>query len=286
MYHTALDGSFSVSGLLMAGIVLLLAVGLVACGGDTPEATGGDAAASESDVPPNTLTQSEKEEGWMLLFDGKSFEHWTGLGRDQIPEGHWVVEDGTIRKIKSGDVPAAPDGQPLEGGDIMTKETFRDFEFAFEWKISKAGNSGVKYNVSEDLSTQHEPVYAALGFEYQILDDDRHPDRKEANHRAGALYDMISTNSQKQLKPVGEWNKARIVLNGTHGEHWLNGKKVLEYDMDTAQFDSLLAASKYADVEGFADRRSGHIVLQDHTDDAWFRNLKIRRLDGEQMAEN
>jgi hypothetical protein len=266
-------------------MILFLAVGLMACGGDNPEATDQESATMEEASSPNTLTQAERDEGWILLFDGQSMDEWTGLGRDQIPEGHWVVEDGTIRKIQSGDVPAAADGQPLEGGDIMTKDTFRDFEFAFEWRISEGGNSGIKYNVSEELSTQHEPVYAALGFEYQILDDDEHPDSEDPTHRAGGLYDMIPPNDNKQLKPVGEWNQARIVLNGSHGEHWLNGEKVLEFDMDTARFDSLLAASKYADIEGFADRRAGRIVLQDHTDDAWFRNLKVRRLDGDQVAQ-
>lgn len=268
---------------VMAGVV---AFGLTACGGGSPDTSGQESAAMEEEAAaPNTLSQAEQDEGWMLLFDGESMEHWTGLGRDMIPEGHWVVEDGTIRKIKSSEVPRAEDGQPLEGGDIMTKETFRNFEFSFEWKLSKAGNSGVKYNVSEELSTQHEPVHAALGFEFQVLDDDRHADGEDPTHRAGGLYDMIAPNDNKQLKPVGEWNTSRIVLNGMHGEHWLNGEKVVEYDMDTAEFDSLLAASKYADIEGFAERRSGHIVLQDHTDDAWYRNLKVRRLDGDQMAQ-
>lgn len=278
------------SMLLRRHIFVLAMVGsmgfvLMGCGGESPETTGDASAEMDTaSAEPNTLTQAERDNGWMLLFDGESMDQWTGLGRDQIPEGHWVVEDGTIRKIQSGDVPAAEDGQPLEGGDIMTKETFRDFEFAFEWRITEAGNSGVKYNVSEALSTKNEPVHAALGFEYQVLDDDEHPDSKEPSHRAGALYDMIPPNDSKQLKPVGEWNQSRIVFDGMHGEHWLNGEMVVEYDMDSARFDSLLAASKYADIEGFAERRDGHIVLQDHTDDAWYRNLKIRRLGGAQAS--
>lgn len=232
----------------------------------------------------NALTTMEREEGWRLLFDGESLDQWTGLGRDSIPEGHWRVDDGAIQKVASGDVPTAPDGQPLEGGDIMTTDTFRDYEFVFEWKVAPGANSGVKYNVSEELSTSMEPQYAALGFEYQVLDDDRHPDGELPSHRTGGLYDMIPPNDAKQLRPVGEWNESRIVFRGMHGEHWLNGATVVEYDMDSPRFDSLLAASKYADIPGFAERRAGHIVLQDHGDDVWFRNLKIKEIPAEQDA--
>lgn len=227
---------------------------------------------------PNTLTESEQEAGWELLFDGERFTGWTGLGRDTIPEGHWEVVDGTIHKVESGDVPTAEDGQPLEGGDIMTTDRYRNFELKLEWKTSKGGNSGIKYNVSDSLSTAHEPKYAALGFEYQLLDDERHPDSEQPSHRAGALYDLVPPNEKKSLNPVGEWNHARVILRGSTGQHWLNGEKVVEYDLDTAHFDSLFAASKYTDIEGFRTRRAGHIVLQDHGNDFWFRNIKIREL--------
>ena len=213
---------------------------------------------------------------WVSLFDGSTLEGWRGLGRDGIPEGHWTVEDGAIKKIASGEVPSAADGQPLEGGDLMTIATFRDFEFAWEWKVSPAGNSGIKYNVSEEMSTSHEPRYAALGFEYQMLDDEQHPDAELPSHQAGALYDLIPANEARVLRPVGEWNESRIVFRGNHGEHWLNGQKIVEYDLETPRMDSLVAASKYAGVEGFADRREGHIVLQDHKDAVWFRNLRVR----------
>lgn len=161
----------------------------------------------------------------------------------------------------------------------MTVATFENFELSFEWKISAAGNSGVKYNVSEAMSLAHPPPNAALGFEYQILDDDKHPDAKNgANRTAGAIYDMIAPQG-KTLRPVGEFNHARIIFNRGYGEHWLNGKKIVEYDLGTAHFDSLLATSKYRDIAGFAEKRSGHLVLQDHTDAAWFRNLKIRMIE-------
>lgn len=259
----------------LGGFGLLLVAGLVVtgCGSGEQEST----SQSES-AAPNTLTQSEVEAGWQLLFDGESMNQWTGLGRDSVPSAHWQVEDGTIHKLESDNVPTQADGQPLEGGDIMTVETYRDFEFAFEWRVAEGANSGVKYNVSESLSVANQPEHAALGFEYQVLDDERHPDAEDPTHRAAGLYDLIAPNENKSLDPPGEWNTARIVLDGMHGEHWLNGELVVEYDMDTARFDSLFAASKYVDIDGFRTRRAGHIVLQDHSDSVWFRNLKVRRL--------
>jgi len=229
-------------------------------------------------VKLNTLTETEKTEGWVLLFDGKTFNGWRCLGQKGIPEGHWIIQNGAIKKVPSGEVPLQEDGQPVEGGDLMTVGTFENFELSLEWKISPAGNSGIKYNVSEDMSTSHPPEHAALGFEYQILDDEMHPDAKAGENRtAAALYDMIAPGG-KTLKPVGEYNTARITFNGNHGEHWLNGIKVLEYDLGTPRMESLLAASKYRNIPGFAMKRKGHIVLQDHTDEVWFRNIKIREI--------
>ena len=289
MLRDMLDYVTSNRTLRLLAACFLITVGLTACEADLDDesqeaetdgasggAASGAAASDDGASGANMLTAAEEGDGWRLLFDGRSLDQWRGLGRDSIPDGHWQVEDGTIRKISSGDVPAAPDGQPLEGGDIMTREVFGDFEFSFEWMVAPGANSGVKYNVSENLSTATEPRYAALGFEYQVLDDDLHPDAEIPSHWAAGLYDMIAPDENKQLRPVGEWNESRIVFRGMHGEHWLNETKVVEYDMDTPRFDSLLAASKYAEIEGFADRRVGHIVLQDHGDDVWFRTLKIR----------
>jgi hypothetical protein len=153
------------------------------------------------DVPtlPNTLTAAEQAAGWRLLFDGKTFNGWRGLGLDSVPTAHWKIETGTIRKLADGQVPRLPDGQPAAGGDLMTRDTFRDFELTWEWKISRAGNSGVKYNVSEELSMANAPNHAALGFEYQMLDDSLHEDNKVPSHRAGAHYDHIPPNDTKVL---------------------------------------------------------------------------------------
>lgn len=249
--------------------LLLLGAFSFGCGADGGEPSGdaaGGAAVATADAGE-----------WRPLFDGASFDGWRGIETEPIPEGHWTVEDGAIRKIASGDVPTAPDGQPLVGGDIMTVETFSSFEFAFEWKVSPGANSGVKYNVSREMSVANVPTTAALGFEYQVLDDDLHPDARVGEHRqAAGLYDMLAPGEGKQLSPVGEWNEGRIVFDHGHGEHWLNGVKVLEFDVGSERFAELLAASKYAPLDGFADLRSGHIVLQDHQDDVWYRNLRIR----------
>ncbi len=227
---------------------------------------------------PNTLTVTEQTAGWRLLFDGKTFNGWRGLGYDTVPTAHWKIENGTIRKLADGQVPRLPDGQPAAGGDLMTRDTFRDFELAWEWKISRAGNSGVKYNVSEEISMANAPNHAALGFEYQMLDDSLHEDNKVPSHRAGALYDLIPPNANKVLKPVGEWNSSTILFRGNHGEHWLNGKQVVDFDLGAPVMDSLLKASKYRDIKGFGNKRAGHIVLQDHVDEVFFRSIKIRRL--------
>ncbi|MGH7560880.1 MAG: 3-keto-disaccharide hydrolase [Gemmatimonadales bacterium] len=240
-----------------------------------------EAAAGQSSAgtPPNTLTPAERREGWRLLFDGRTLSGWRGLGYDTVPTAHWRVEVGAIRKLPSGKVPVQADGQPVKGGDLMTADRFRDFEFSFEWKIAPGANSGVKYNVSEELSLAKASNHAALGFEYQVLDDSLNSDNALATHRAAALYDLIAPGPAKRLAPVGQWNHARIVFRGPHGEHWLNGHKVVEFELGTPRMDSVLAKSKYRTIEGFAARRTGHIILQDHNEEVWFRSLKIRILD-------
>ncbi|HEX7941475.1 MAG TPA: DUF1080 domain-containing protein, partial [Gemmatimonadaceae bacterium] len=172
---------------------------------------------------------------------------------------------------------------------LITEATFGDFELEWDWKMTPAGNSGMKYNVSEELSGGQpsnvlRPAtgapgvsHSAIGFEYQMIDDDRHSDGKLPTHRSGALYDMLVPSADKRLAPVGEWNHSRIVFVGNHGEHWLNGVKVVEYDLGTPRVDSAFAHSKWARTKPwYPEKRTGHIVLQDHGDEVYFRNIKIR----------
>ena len=225
-------------------------------------------------VGPNMLTKAEIADGWILLWDGKSFDGWRGLNREDVPEGHWRIEDNSIHKIAQGEVPVQADGQPVRGGDLMTKETFQNYEFSFEWNVAPGANSGIKYNVDESMSRGG----GALGFEYQVIDDGGHADGAKVTHQAGDLYEIYSSNDQKMLKPVGEWNHGKIVFDGNRGEHWLNGKKIVEYELGSEDFAERFAKSKYTRHEGFADRKKGHIVLQDHNDAAWYRNLKLKVL--------
>ncbi len=223
----------------------------------------------------NVLTDAEKSEGWILLFDGNSFEGWHGLGQAEFPSTHWIINNGTIQRVAKENVPVMADGKPAPGGDIITDQAWKDFEFYFEWKVSPGSNSGVKYNVSEEFSASRGSGRGALGWEYQVIDDKNYKGELRPNHQAGGLYDMIPAMN-KTLKPVGEWNSSKIVFIGSRGEHWLNDVKVVEYDMDTAEFEALYAKSKYFKIPTFKDKKKGHIVLQDHGDAAWYRNLKLR----------
>jgi hypothetical protein len=239
-------------------------------------------AIAQTTKAPNQLTDAERAAGWRLLFDGATLAGWRGIGASGVPEAHWAVEEGAIRKIPSGKVPVQADGQPLQGGDLITDATFSDFELSWEWRVAPGANSGIKYNVSEELSLQIPPKQAAIGFEYQVLDDDRHEDAAIPSHRAGSLYDLMAPGDNKRLSPVGEWNQSTVVLRDNHGEHWLNGVKILEFELGSSEMNAVLAASKYHTIEGFATRRAGHIVLQDHGDEVWFRAIKIRELNGAQ----
>ena len=225
---------------------------------------------------PNILSSAERAAGWRLLFDGRTLRGWRGLGYSGVPAGHWTVEDGAIKKIASATIAAGADGRRP----------------AWDWKMTPVGNSGMKYNVSEELSTGQpsnvlrpatgspRESHSAIGFEYQMIDDDRHSDGKLPTHRSGALYDLITPSANKRLMPIGEWNHSVIVFNGAHGEHWLNGVKVVEYELGSARLDSALAASKFRTISWYAQRRTGHVVLQDHGDEVWFRNIKLRELRG------
>lgn len=244
----------------------------------TPSATT-FGAADFMQVAPNTLTAAEKSAGWRLLFDGTSMKGWHGLGFPNVPAGLWVVEDGAIKHLIGGKGPVQADGQPLTGMDLISDDKFSNFELSWAWKIAETGNSGLKYNVDETLSTAMAPPHAAKGWEYQMLDDVKAEDNKLATHRSGALYDMIPAPDSKKLNAAGQWNRSRIVFNGKHGEHWLNGEKVVEFDIGSTAFDTAFAKSKYSKYPAwFAVRRAGQIVLQDHDGGVWFRDIKIREI--------
>lgn len=219
----------------------------------------------------NVLTQAEKAAGWKLLFDGKTWNGWRGFRREKMPDEGWAIEDGAIKHV------AGNGEQSKQGGDIITVGKYENFELQLEWRISPGGNSGIKYLVDEDMVKSG---YSGLGFEMQVLDDERHPDAKmgvAGNRTASALYDLIAPQN-KALHAVGEWNQVRLIVNGNHVEHWLNGGKVLEYELGSPQLKSLIAESKYKTIPGFGEVRKGHILLQDHGHEVWFRNIKLREL--------
>lgn len=215
---------------------------------------------------PNTLTDAEKQAGWKLLFDGKTTAGWRGYQMDKMPPG-WSVVDGALVRLKGG-----KGGKGAGGGDdIVTVEQFASFDFQLEWKIVTNGNSGVLYHVSEEPITAWH--YAP---EVQILDNTQHPNRTRTQH-AAACYDLYAP-SRDTTRPVGEWNLMRVLVNGPHVEHWLNGVKVVEYELWSDDWNARVAKSKHKEHPKFGTFRTGHIALQDHSDRIEFRNIKIRPL--------
>lgn len=210
----------------------------------------------------NTLTPAEKAGGWKLLFDGKETSGWRAYAHPDFPQKGWGIEDGCL-KNEGG----------VRAGDLVTKETFTDFDLKFEWRVSPGANSGVKYLVKEGTTGK-----AGVGFEYQVLDDDANPDGQLHKHKAGDLYDLIAANSAKRLKPVGQFNQGEIIVRGNHCEHWLNGAKIVECELGSPEFKQAKAASKFAKIPWFGEKRTTVILLQDHGDTVWFRNLKIKEL--------
>jgi hypothetical protein len=219
-------------------------------------------AADAKDEQPNTLTKEEKEAGWQLLFDGKTTKGWRQYRGKEVPDKWQVVEGALVFDPKSG----------KNGGDIVTEKKFANFELVLEWKISEGGNSGLMYRVSEKFGAPYES-----GPEYQLLDNAKHSDGKNRLTSAASCYALYAP-AKDMTKPVGEWNKTRLVVNGNQVEHWLNGKKVVEYELGSADWKKRVADSKFKDLPKFGKEPKGHIDLQDHGNRVEFRNIKIRVL--------
>jgi len=218
--------------------------------------------ASCATIPPapNTLTATEKAAGWQLLFDGQTLHGWRGFRVATQPPPGWEVRDGTLKTVAK-----------VNGAQLITERQFTDFELSWEWRIAVAGNNGVKYFVTEARPN-------APGPEYQMLDDEKHPDGKKAIHQTGSFYDVLPPTTDQSRKTPGEWNASRIIVRGNHVEHWLNGTNVLTYELGSPEVKAGLAKSKFSRERGFGDKIAGPILLTYHQDECAFRNIKIREL--------
>jgi hypothetical protein len=219
------------------------------------------AAPASAASSANSLTDAEKAAGWKLLFDGHSLKGWRLYTKQAAPESGWKVEDGLLKKLPK-----------QRGGDIVTEVKFDDFDLTWEWRIARGGNNGLKYLVTEERAS-------APGHEYQLIDDTGHPDgRLGAKRQTASFYDVLPPVADKPLKPAGEWNLSRVLLQGRHVEHWLNGAKVLEYELGSEALKAAVSQSKFKNAAGFGAKIRGHLMLTDHQDECWFRNVKIREL--------
>ncbi len=218
--------------------------------------------ATESSA--NVLTPEEISQGWKLLFDGTTMNGWHNFGRDGL--AGWTVDSGMMVALGQG-------GD--HGNDIVTNDEFENFELSLEWKISPGGNSGIFFNVQEDTAIK--AIYE-IAPEYQLIDDLGFPEKLAEWQKTAACYAMFLADSNKTLMPVGQFNVTKIIVNNGHVEHWLNGAKVLEYQMWTPQWDSLKMSGKWKDFPLYGSAHKGQIGLQDHGKQSWFRNVKIRNL--------
>jgi len=198
---------------------------------------------------------------WIVLFDGKPTDKLRGYKMKAFPSEQWVIDNGALKTV------------PGKAIDLISVDQFEDFELEFEWKVAPGGNSGVMYRVGETGSA---PWHT--GPEYQVLDDSKHPDGRNPKTSAGSLYALIAPPADKTLKPVGEFNSSRIVFKKNKVEHWLNGAKMVEYEWGSEEVKGLIAKSKFAPMKEFMTRKEGHVDFQHHGQEAWFRNIRIRRL--------
>jgi len=215
------------------------------------------------------------EDQWQVLFDGTNFDNFRRYRGEEAPAEAWVINDDGSMQIQAGN----------RGNDIVTREQYSDFDLRFDWKVAEGSNSGVIYLVSEGVGNvvaegEEDPFRQPFmtGPEYQILDDDNHPNGRNPRTRAAALYGLIACNETAQLAPVGQWNTGRILVEDGHVEHWLNGELALSYELDSPEFRALVANGWGRDWPGFALQERGHICFQDHFNDVWFRNIRIRDL--------
>lgn len=244
---------------------------------ENPEkfATPVNPSVPEVNAIPNTISKREGAEGWRLLWNGVNTDGWRGAKLDVFPEKGWIVEDGILKVLKSDG------GESTNGGDIVTTRQYKNFILKVDFRITKGANSGIKYFVDPDLNKGEG---SAIGCEFQILDDKEHPDAKlgvKGNRMLGSLYDLIAPDRSDigyRFYATG-FNTAVVVVNGNHVEHWLNGVKIVEYERNTQMWNALVAYSKYRDWPNFGNHEKGHILLQDHGDEVWFRNVKIKELD-------
>ncbi|MBI2616282.1 MAG: DUF1080 domain-containing protein [Gemmatimonadetes bacterium] len=206
----------------------------------------------------NALTAAEQAAGWKLLFDGKSTDGWRGYRMDSVPSG-WKVVDGALTRVGAG-------------RDLITREQFANFELALEWNISPGGNSGIMYRVTEE----YEESYKSAP-EMQVLDDAGHADAQSRLTAAGSNYDLYPAPAGV-VKPAGQWNLVRILVQGNHVEHWLNGQKVVEYELMGPDWEARVKRSKFVEWPNYGRAKQGHIALQDHGDQVAYRNIKIRVL--------
>lgn len=198
---------------------------------------------------------------WTTLFSGKPTDKLRGYKMAGFPTNNWVIDGDALKTV------------PGKAVDLITTEKYKDFELELEWKVQPGGNSGVIYRVAETNG----PTYIT-GPEMQVLDDARHPDGKNPKTSAGSLYAMISPNANKKVNPAGEWNKAKLIMKNNHVEHWLNGVKVVEYEWASPQVKELVKVSKFKDMPLFMSQSEGYVALQHHGEEAWYRNVRIRRL--------
>lgn len=234
-----------------------------------PKDRAGQPAPRPAGEPQNVLTDAEKAEGWKLLFDGQSTAGWHGFRKQGIPTGPdgrpgWAVVDGALTRVGPG-------------GDILTDESYQDFELRLEWRISPGGNSGVFFHVSEDEPLRY--VWET-GPEMQVLDNAEHADGRNPLTSASSNYALIAPSRDATL-PIGLFNSARLVVKGPHVEHWLNGEKVVEYELGSPEWEKLVQNSKFKAMPRYAREKSGRIAVQDHGDRVWYRNIKIRPLNND-----